>query len=466
MSVQLEFLGAAGTVTGSRTLLRKGNKNILVDCGLFQGPKEIRDLNWQSFEPKPSEISDVILTHAHLDHSGYLPKLYKEGFRGLVHCTQGTKDVCEVLLKDAAHLQKEDADYANKTGYSNHKPALPLYTTVDVDNVLKRFRVHPRNEWVEYDTGLSLRFARSGHIVGSSFVQLQFPSEGGEKRLITFSGDLGHHRSLTLKGPISLPELGVLVMESTYGSRPHDRTDVGDSLAKVIQKIVQQKGVLLIPAFAVGRTQEILYLIRKLENEKKIPSIPVVLDSPMGSAITTIFLNHVEDNLLSSSFSGSGDQFFPEGFTATTSIDESMMTCMQAGPLIVIAGAGMCNGGRILHHLKARLPSENNMVLFVGYQSEGTKGRFLQEKGKAFGTVRIHHKEVEVNAELVTMQNLSAHGDAQDIIEWIQSCDQKPKRILLNHGTLESSTELAKTLKSTLQVDTEVALSKTKYLLW
>jgi len=449
MSITLDFLGAAGTVTGSKTLLRFNGQNHLVDCGLFQGPRELRNRNWLPFSPPAKTVDSVLLTHAHLDHAGYLPKLAKEGFRGPIHASEGSADLCEILLLDSAHLQEEDAAYANRTKYSNHNPALPLYDTDDAKQALGLLRTHPREQWFQVGKGVQAKFIRSGHIIGSSIVQVSI-MVGENPRLVTFSGDLGHARSRTLKGPVDVLETDVLVIESTYGDRAHPRTDPLEALAEIALRTFQRKGVLIIPAFSVGRSQEVLHLFRLLEDAGSIPKVPVILDSPMSNAATRIFLKHPEDSPLASSFIGRGDNFLPRGFEPVVSVDSSMMACMRDGPMVVISAAGMLNGGRILHHLKHRLPDKKNTVLFVGYQAEGTKGRFLQDQGQSMGTMRIHHEEVAVEAEICSIQNLSAHGDAQDLVEWIGRFEKKPSQIFVNHGTGPAAEALATRITQTL----------------
>ncbi len=465
MSISLDFLGAAGTVTGSKTLLHLHNQQHLIDCGLFQGGPDLRQRNWKPSSPPAETIRSVTLTHAHLDHSGFLPRLYKEGFRGPIHCSNGTAELCKILLLDAAHLQEEDADYANRSHYSYHKPALPLFTTQDVEATLKLLVPHPRNEWFPIDQDFSTFFLRSGHIVGSSFVKSSVIVNGAPK-LITFSGDIGHFRSRTLKGPMDLLETDVLIIESTYGDRPHARTDPLIMLEETAKRTFDRKGVLIIPAFAVGRSQEILHLFRILEDEGRIPKVPILLDSPMSNAATNIFLNNSEDSPLHSSFSGGVNNFFPSKFEAILSADESIFACMREGPLVIIAAAGMLSGGRVLHHLKQRLPHKENTVLFVGYQAEGSKGRFLQDQGKSLGSLRIHHEEVDVEAEIATLPHLSAHGDAQDIVDWIGRFTRKPSRIFVNHGSIASCTALATRINAELGLCAEAITSERRVSLW
>jgi metallo-beta-lactamase family protein len=456
-SIEIQFLGAAGTVTGSRTLVTFGGTRVLVDCGLFQGPRSIRERNWEAFPEDPHRIEAVLLTHAHLDHSGFLPRLLKGGFAGPVYCSAGTADLLKILLLDSAKIQEEDADFANRTQHSRHRPALALYTREDVEDVLGKLKILPDQGWTQILPGLSCQVFRSGHIVGAKSLQLSIDVPGGQK-LVTFSGDVGHDRMRTLRGPETPPETDILVLESTYGDRPHEKVDPLEALAAVVQETRAKGGVLVIPAFAVGRAQEILYMLRLLEDEGRIPRLPVILDSPMSSKATDLYLAHTEDHRLDTQFSTNNpENFFPAGFGTVESPDDSMMACLREGPLVIISAAGMLSGGRILHHLKARLPDEKNTVLFAGYQAEGSKGRYLQDKGELDGSLRIHHEEVPVRAAIRTIPALSAHGDAEDLIEWLKKFRHPPSRIFLNHGDPAASATLKARIKSELGWTAEIA---------
>lgn len=445
--MKLKFLGAAQTVTGSRTLLSYRGKKYLVDCGLFQGPKEKRLLNWEPFAEAQS-IDAVILTHAHIDHSGYLPKLVKEGFRGPIYCSSGTADLCKILLLDSAYLQEEDARFANKTKHSHHDPALPLYTTADAEKALKLLKPVARDKWIDLTEGLSFILKRSGHIIGSSFVQFNYQIENGS-RLLTFSGDIGNSRSEILKSPVAIQETDYLILESTYGNRIQDKSDPGIILGEVINKIASQGGVLVIPAFSVGRTQEILYYIRKLENAGKVPKLPVFVDSPMANHATEIYLKHTEDHELVFHEGELEPPICSSCYQPVKSVDESMMLCMRDGPIIVISAAGMLTGGRILHHLKHRLPVAKNIILFVGFQAEGTKGRLLQE---GLLKIRIHHQEIPVEAKIMSMESLSAHADANDIMNWLKRFSKKPSKIFINHGELPASQALQERIQKEMGI--------------
>lgn len=460
MSVSLKFLGAAGGVTGSRTLVEFNGRKILIDCGLFQGPKEIRAKNRERLLTPDLKIDAVVLTHAHLDHSGFLPRLHREGYRGPIFCSEGTFDLLPIMLMDAAHLEEETARYANLSGYSSHKPAVPLFTQSDVEAVLKLLSPVPRHQWKELAPGMSMQFLHAGHIIGASMVQLAISYENRHK-LLTFSGDLGHSRMKTLRAPEALVETDVLVLESTYGDRLHPRSDSIQELAAVANRTFARGGTLVIPAFAVGRSQEILYLIRLCEDQGLIPKVRVILDSPMSSAVTRTFFQHPEDHneWIASRGTATDETYLPAHMTTSATPDDSLLACMQEGPGIVISAAGMLNGGRILHHLKARLPHEENTILFCGYQAEGTKGRFLQDNADQLETLRIHHTPVEIKAEIATMASLSAHGDWQDLCEWLAQMQKLPQKIILNHGDPDAMTGFIPRLKQ-LSSQTEVIAMK------
>lgn len=458
----LEFLGAAGTVTGSRTLLTFDRTKILIDCGLFQGPRELRYRNWEAFPLDPSQISRLILTHAHLDHTGYIPKLVKEGFRGEILCSQGTAALCEVLWYDSAKLQEEDASYANRTGHSKHKPAMPLYGRNEVDESLKLLRVCKRDEWIPLSKSMSFKFKRAGHIPGACFVEFYY-NEGQSTKKFCFSGDLGHDRSLTIREPDFPDEADTLILESTYGDRRHSQVDLLAAAEKIFNETFLRKGVVVIPAFSVGRAQEVLKLIQILESQNRIPCVPVILDSPMSIRATDIYLKEVDDIQPGGSFVRSAQTLFPRNYSTAGTPDESFAACMTEGPAVIISASGMLNGGRILHHLKQRIQDERNTVLFVGYQAEGTKGRYLLEIGSRAGSMRIHHQEVPVKAQISMIDGLSAHGDYQDLTKWILKFKRVPKKIILNHGEEVALDAFKKHLESTLKVSVEIARPDTVY---
>ncbi len=446
--IRLQFLGAYSGVTGSKTLLEWKNQRFLIDCGLFQGPSVVRQQNWVDLPIKADSIDAVFLTHAHLDHIGYLPRLYKQGFRGPIYCSEGTYDLAHIILMDSAYLEEESAKFARETQYSYHKDPLPLFTTADAEAVLKKLKPIPRYDWVTTGDGISICLHRAGHIIGASLVEVRLHGDRRSKT-ITFTGDVGHEQSLTLKGPDPLPESDIIVLESTYGNRLHDKDNVCDKLGNFLKRAIDREGVVVIPAFAVGRSQEIIYMIAQLEHQGVIPAVPVVLDSPMSDKALKVFFSHEEDQRIASSFNRNS-QFYPAKFETSTTADQSMLTTMRDGPVIVISASGMLAGGRILHHLKKRLPDPRNMVIFSGYQAEGTKGRFLQDNSASLKTLRIHHQEVELAAEVVTISNLSAHADHEQLVYWLKRTQQKPQQVLINHGQLEAQDALAERLQKEL----------------
>lgn len=432
--MKITFKGAVDAVTGSRTLVEYNQTLFLIDAGLYQGEKSKRILNW---EPKIDvhSLAFIVLTHAHIDHSGLLPKLVKDGYKGPIYCSHGTKDLAELLLLDAAKLQDEDAKFANDNGYSNHKPALPLYTIEDAKAALALFESKNHDEWFSPRPDLSFRLTRSGHIIGSTFIEILYKKASGLCK-ITFSGDLGNGRSAIMKPPLTILESDYLVLESTYGDRLQSRLNSLDELAPIINTVIQRDGVVLIPAFAVGRAQEVLHALVQLKLEGKIDQkIPIYLDSPMANKATDIFLQHPEEHLGTLNFVG---KFFP-----VSSGSESQVLQESSGAKIIISASGMLSGGRIMHHLKTRLPDKKNGIIFVGYQAESTKGRLLQN---GLSELRIHHESFPVNAEIFTIDSLSAHADYLDIFEWLKHFQSPLKKIFLNHGEKVSRESLAQKL--------------------
>ncbi|MBP6218927.1 MAG: MBL fold metallo-hydrolase [Oligoflexales bacterium] len=429
-----------------------GRSKFLVDCGLFQGPKQLRTLNWEDFLGA-AKIDAVFLTHAHIDHTGFLPRLFKSGFKGPIYCSQATADLCQFMLLDAAYLQEEDARYANKSRHSKHYPALALFTKEDAEAVLRLFRSIPDNEWINVAQDVSVRLQRSGHLLGSRFVQLNI---GGNRNYIcTFSGDLGHDLSHIIKGPVSISQTDALVLESTYGDRSYERVDPFSAIEDLVLKVYNRDGVLVIPAFAVGRTQEMLFVIGELKREKRIPNIKVYIDSPMALHATKTYKEHVSE--LKPIISGDDvvDPFHFADFEPVCSTDDSMLLCMQDGPFIVISASGMLSGGRVMHHLKHRLPDPKNAILFVGYQAKETKGRLLQEGIK---TLRIHHVEVPVEAEICTMDSLSAHANTPETINWLRGFIHPIKHIFLNHGEPAALEALSQCIKRELGWETKIPI--------
>ncbi|MGH2605085.1 MAG: MBL fold metallo-hydrolase RNA specificity domain-containing protein, partial [Anaerolineales bacterium] len=417
-------------MTGSRFLVRSNGQNLLVECGLFQGGHDLEDKNWQPFPVPPGQIEAVILTHAHLDHVGYLPRLVGQGFGGPIYATGATCALMQLVLMDAGHLQEQEAAYANRAGYSRHKPALPLFTQYEAALALERLRP------VTFDDPLSLGgvtavWRAAGHILGSASIELTVNSAGAS-RLLVFSGDLGRFGDPMMAPPAFVEQADTLVLESTYGDRLHGpEPDVG--LEAALGRVMQSNGVLLIPAFAVGRTQRVLYSIRRLQDEGRAPDIPVIIDSPMAVDASSLYCRFGDDHNLDVNLLME-HRNCPLRCRQTRfvrEVDESKQLNLLAGPAVIISASGMISGGRILHHLKHRLPDPRNEVLLVGYQAQGTRGRRLQEGAE---TVRIHGGEIPVRARVTSLSGLSAHADQQEILRWLRGFRRPPGQTLLVHG--------------------------------
>jgi len=429
MGSRISFLGAAGTVTGSRHLLERNGQRLLIDCGLFQGPKTNRLKNWNPFPAPPSEIDAVVLTHAHIDHIGYLPRLRKDGFSGRIFGTRPTLDLARILLADTAHLQEEEAKFANKRGYSKHSPALPLFTGRDSEAVFSQFEPVSFGERFEPIEGVTGQFRANGHILGAGWLDLK----NAEGRKIVFSGDVGRPTDALLSPPAQPYNVDYLVMESTYGDRLHDHEDQRSTLAKAIRSGVDRGGAIIIPSFAVGRTQALLYLLRELEEAGEAPTLPVYLDSPMGSAALEVHRDHIRDLNLTCrrQFIEGIDLFKPRMLRVTSHRRDSKAINGVRGCSIIIAGSGMATGGRVLHHLKERLPDPKTTVLFIGYQAEGTRGRALREgaeKIKMFGAY------VPVRAKIDAIDGFSGHADYNEMLAWMLAFNRPLKKVFLVHG--------------------------------
>lgn len=451
--LEVRFLGATGTVTGSKFLLTYRGNQILLDCGLFQGLRELRLRNWAALPMDISSLRAVVLTHAHIDHSGYLPKLVKMGFRGEIFATPASCDLLRLLLPDSAHLQEEEARYANRLGYSKHKPALPLYTVDDANDALGLLRPVNYAQEVDLATGFSFRFFRTGHILGAAAIRVAFDTDRGKMFLVD-SGDLGRYGRPILKDPESIEHADWLLVESTYGNRTHPENPE-DELAKTIQEVADQQGCLIIPSFAVGRTQEIIYTIRKLEDQGKIPAIPVHIDSPMAIDATDIYCAHPEEHDLDMKLL-MDKKLCPlcckKSYIHRTP-EESKAINDLAGPLIIISASGMVTGGRVLHHLKLRLPDPKTTLLFVGFQAEGTRGRTLQD-GKT--EIKMLGEMVPIRAKVKTIDGFSAHADQQEILRWLGSFKKAPRKTFVIHGEPAASEALATLLREKLKWSTEV----------
>jgi metallo-beta-lactamase family protein len=449
----LTFLGGTETVTGSKYLVEANGRRMLLDCGLFQGLKSLRERNRRAHSFDAESVDCVVLSHGHLDHSGYLPLLVRNGFRGPIHCTSGTAELLEVLLLDSAHLQEEDAARANRHGYSKHKPALPLYTTQDARKALEL--VEPRDYGATFSLGKlgDALFRRAGHILGSASVDLQLATS--DPCRLVFSGDLGRWNRPILRDPEFVPAADVLLVESTYGNRIH-AADSADAIVDALSKTFQRSGIVIVPAFAIGRTQELIWTLRTLEDAGRLPDLSLYLDSPMAIDVTDIYCRHPEDHDLDMKqlMDAQRSPLCSRQFRVVRTAEESKALNDKTGPVVIIAGSGMATGGRVLHHLKQRLPDARNTVLLVGYQAAGTRGRALQD-GAEF--VRIHGEDIPVRAEVVTVGGLSAHADQGELLRWMRGFERAPKQTYVVHGEPESSQALAEEIRKQLGWNAKVA---------
>ena len=444
----LTFLGAARTVTGSKYLLDLGDRRLLVDCGLFQGLKELRDLNWQALPVDAAAIDAVVLTHAHLDHTGYLPRLVAQGFRGRVFCTPGTADLCRLILPDSARLQEEDARQANRHGYSKHAPALPLYTEPDAFRVLSQLQPVGFNRPIHVLGGVEVEFINAGHLLGSAFVRMTLA--GPPARRILFGGDLGRYSRPVLPDPTTVLETDMLLCESTYGDRAHPPDDDGEALAQIVRETINRGGRLIVPAFAVGRMEEVLYWLKKLEDSKRIPEVPVFLDSPMAIDALKFYERRANELDPTVFAQGDGEPTTRAGRSRDLRTGTKVMSAFTTArlqpvaspqlskeltasqtPAIVLSSSGMATGGRVLHHLKQALPEKRNTVLFVGFQAEGTRGRLLLNGATE---VKIHGRWVPVKAHITRLDSMSAHADAREILRWLGGFTRPPSVTYLVHG--------------------------------
>jgi metallo-beta-lactamase family protein len=430
---KITFLGAVGTVTGSKYLVEAGGKRLLVDCGLFQGPKPLKQRNWDQLPIDPSTIDWIVLTHAHIDHTGYLPRIVRDGFRGPIYANAATRELCELLLPDSAHLQEEDAQYATKKGYSSHKPALPLYTVADAQAALTRFQEIPRKDPFTISPQFTVKPTDAGHILGSSSLQITI-TENGKSAVVVFSGDVGRYDQPILNDPEPIAKADYILCESTYGDRDHPKDSPYDAIAAIVNRVVKRGGAIVIPAFAVGRTQTLMYIFRQLEERQQIPKLPTFVDSPMAINVTDLYVRHKEDHSLKftrEEQTGNHDPLNTHEVHMTRAVEESKAINNINSPCIIISASGMCTGGRILHHLVRRLPDSRNAIILAGYQGEGTLGRYLLEGAKV---ARIYGDEVPVRAEITEVSQFSAHGDRGEIVRWLSGFTAPPKQLYLVHG--------------------------------
>ncbi len=445
---KLTFLGAAGTVTGSKYLVEAEGKRLLVDCGLFQGLAELRQRNWNPLPEKPATFDWCVLTHAHLDHTGYLPRLVRDGFQGPIYADAATIELCNILLPDSAHLQEEDADNAGRGGYSKHVKPLPLYTSEDVAPVLKALREIPRADPFTISPQFTVRPHDAGHILGSSSLELTI-TENGKKMVVLFSGDIGRYGQPILKNPEAPPRCDVLLCESTYGDRDHPAGSPEDVLADVVNRVAKRGGQMVIPAFAVDRTQTIMYIVRKLEDANRIPRLPVYVDSPMAISVTDLYLRHHEDHDLTfTADEKNGNPLDAHTVHYMRTVDDSKKINDVRTPAIIISASGMATGGRVLHHIARLAPDPKNAILLAGFQAEGTRGRALEEGAK---TVRIHGQDFPVAAEVINLRQFSAHAGQSELLRWLTGLPAPPRQTYLTHGEPQASAALKGAIESALR---------------
>lgn len=426
----LTSLGGAGTVTGSKHLLAQGNHHILVDCGLFQGLKNLRDLNWAPFPVDPGAIDAIVLTHAHLDHSGYLPKLVRDGFRGQIFATGATRAVAELILLDSGQIQEKDAEYANRKGFSKHKPALPLYGIRDAERAMESFTVVPFHEPVSLPGGATLTFRRAGHILGAATAQIDW---GG--KTIAFSGDIGRYNDPFMLDPEPVAKADYVVIESTYGNRTHDPADPTEQLGAVIERTAKRGGTVVIPAFAVGRAQSLLYHIWKLKEAGRLGDIPVFLDSPMAISASEMLCTFPQDHRLSMQTCRETCDIA----TYVRDVEGSKAITSNRFPKVVISASGMATGGRVLHHIKAFGPDPKSTILFSGFQAAGTRGRSMMQGATE---VKIHGQWVPIRAEVADLPMLSAHADSDELMRWLSGFRRAPQQVFIVHGEPDASEAL------------------------
>jgi metallo-beta-lactamase family protein len=445
MSVTITFLGAAGTVTGSKYLVRYGGHSLMLDCGLFQGYKQLRLHNWHPLPVAPHKIDAVVLTHAHLDHSGYLPLLAKSGYRKDIHCTPGTRDLCAILLPDSGYLQEEDAAYLNRHKLSKHETALPLYTRQDAVDCLKQFKTHAFDKSFEPIPGWRVSFSHAGHILGAASVLLEV---GG--RRILFSGDLGRPDDVLMCPPDAPPQADTVLIESTYGDRQHADTDMLAELLPALRRLAARGGVAVVPVFAVGRAQSVLHAIQQLKAQGELPSaLPVFLDSPMAVSTTGLFERFPNEHRLNSEHL----RALSHSATMVQTTDESKALARRHGPMVILSASGMATGGRVLHHLALYAGDHRNMVIITGHQAPGTRGARLANGEK---TIRIHSQDIAVRAEVVQLTSASAHADAEQSLAWLRSMGHAPQQVYVVHGEMQAADRLRQRIEHELHWNASV----------
>lgn len=451
----LHFLGAAGSVTGSKYVLESNGYRVMIDCGLFQGLKELRLRNWEQLPLNPASINDVVLTHAHIDHTGYLPRLVRDGFNGTVYATSATADLLSIMLPDSARIQEEDAEYANRKKFSKHHPALPLYTEADAKAALKLLSGVNYEQPIKLSKSVTVSFTQAGHILGSGCVKAEISEPGKAPFSILFSGDLGRYNEPILNDPAPVHEADYLLVESTYGNRLHEQTNPKERLAEIINETVERGGKIIIPAFAVGRTQLLIYYLRELEDENRIPVIPVIVDSPMGASATRLYMKHREEHDMDMQQLADEHRnaLSTRNFRLVHGREGSKALNFLHEPAVIISASGMATGGRVMHHLYNNLPDPNSSVVLVGYQAEGTRGRRLQNGEK---TLRLFGEEVPVRAKIETIGSLSAHADSSEIMRWLAGFKRPPRKTFVVHGEPEASSALRDLIVSKLNWHVEI----------
>ncbi len=442
MGIRLSFHGAAGTVTGSRHLLETSKRRVLFDCGLFQGERKLREMNWADPDFSVRTLDAVVLTHAHIDHTGYLPRLVKLGYRGPIYATPPTIDLAEILLLDSAGLQEEDAEYANKKGFSRHSPALPLYTTEDAERVLRQLRPLNYEEWHDFQS-IRTRFHSAGHILGSAHVEVEVEDDG-ERATLEFSGDMGRYGVPLHADPKPMRPVETVILESTYGNRTHEKTALDEQLLRALTPTLRRGGTVLIPAFAVARTQLLVWLLAELINEGRLQRVPIHIDSPMAVKVSELYDRYARTGGLDEDVRRLRGALKPESIVYHRTREESMDLNSLEGPRIVVSSSGMLAGGRVLHHLKRLAPDARNLILLAGFQAYGTRGRDLVD-GKR--SVRVHGQDVPVRAEVANLAGFSAHADAGELERWLTSAKQLPESVFLVHGEVDAAAEMAARLR-------------------
>lgn len=441
--MHIEFLGGTGTVTGSKYLLDHGGRQLLVDCGLFQGLKQLRLRNWDHLPIAASGIDAVLLTHAHVDHSGFVPRLVQLGFRGRVYCSEATAELCRLLWPDSGRLQEEEADYANRKGHTKHRPALPLYTEADARRALDRLEPLPYGEMFSPWPGWRWTLSRAGHILGAASVLVEATRDGEPPTRVLFSGDLGRDDDLMMRGPEAPPAAETVLIESTYGDRVHPKADALAALAEVVSRTAARGGTVVIPAFAVGRAQTLLHAIAELKAARRIPDLPVFLNSPMAADATRIVRHHADEHRLT-----------PAQLTAfsrvakiVSTVEESKALNALTYPAIILSASGMATGGRVLHHLRACLPDPRHTVLFAGYQAAGTRGASLVGGAPS---VKMFGEHVPVRAEIANLDMLSAHADREQLLAWLAKLPAAPRRVFVTHGEPVAADSLRQAIEERL----------------